>query len=143
MMLQALMKQAIEKNTNDNITAAIAFYGITPQHPVVINAGELTALPETEDLLFEPLAGEMTEGESVEFTETSADESDQPVETDPEEIEDEQDSGSLTLIVVGLIALIIVTVALALGLDWLVRRNQAPQQPSTPGIEQPVETDNN
>ncbi|AFY39727.1 protein serine/threonine phosphatase [[Leptolyngbya] sp. PCC 7376] len=144
MMLQALMGQAVDKNTEDNITAAIAFYGITPQHPVVINAGELTTLPESGDLLFEPLAGEEIEEQTTAQSEDS-EEDQAPSTDDDDDLEgtDEGESNSLTLIIFGLIALVVVTVALALGLDWLVRRNQSPQQPSTPEIEQPIETDEN
>ncbi|OKH13747.1 PP2C family protein-serine/threonine phosphatase [[Limnothrix rosea] IAM M-220] len=139
MMLQALMGQAVEKNTHDNITAAIAFYGITPQHPVVIKAGELaTVLPESEDVLFELQKPE----EALESTATSSETLTDAVAATDEDNElaemAEKEGLSFGMIAFGLIALIIVTATVALGLDWFVRR-QSPQQPDTPDVEQPLE----
>ncbi|MGB2925030.1 MAG: protein phosphatase 2C domain-containing protein [Limnothrix sp.] len=139
MMLKALMDQAIAKNTHDNISAAIAFYGITPQHPVVINAGELaTTSAEVDQLVFEPLPAvtkELAEAEpQAEIVKAS-----EPAEIEEAEAEKSQ-SSSLILIALGLGALLIVTAAVALGFDWFVRRNEQPTPPpSLPETEQPTD----
>lgn len=134
MMLQALMSQAIAKNTHDNISAAIAFYGITPQHPVLINAGELapTSNTEAERLIFEPLPAQPTEA-------PAPPEPEETEEADFEEIEEESQSPQFLMIALGLGALLIVTAAIALGFDWFTRRNNQPEPPSTPSIEQPTD----
>lgn len=138
MMLQALMGQAVEQNTKDNITAAIAFYGITPQHPVVVNAGELATIPDADSLLFETKAAAETGSAIVPVSQESPDD----VMPDESEFETVADPGGfpLTVIILGLVALVILTASVALGLDWFVRRNQSPSQPDIPDVEQPLET---
>jgi protein phosphatase len=135
-MLKALLDQAIEKNTHDNISVAIAFYGITPQHPVVINTGELMSSLEMDDLIFEPM---LTPSQETTQAIASQDEED---DEDLDEMEEHEESqwSQTVLIALGLITLLIVTALVAFGLDRFVRRNQKPDTPTTPNVEQPANT---
>lgn len=131
MMLQALMKQAVETNTQDNISVAIAFYGIRPQHPVVINAGQLQTIEQPEELIFEslPLPNHETpktpeDIEEAEFSEITDEKSQLP---------------QIALIAVGLVIILAIAALAALGINRLMRRDSLPT-PSTPSeLEQPTE----
>ena len=69
-------------------------------------------------------------------------ESSEDVVAEEEEATDIEENEGFPLIVIvfGLVALIVLTVSVALGLDWFVRRNQSPSQPDVPDVEQPLET---
>ncbi|ANV91506.1 protein phosphatase 2C domain-containing protein [Picosynechococcus sp. PCC 8807] len=122
-LLQSLIEKAIAKNPEDNITAAIAFYRFTTD--TFTQAPELETAPAPED--FEP---EFVPPDLALDTTLEAELASEP--------EAENSLSQFTLILVSLVAILLMLVLAAFGLNWLLNREPLPTQPDDPNLETPT-----
>lgn len=122
-LLQGLIEKAIAKNPEDNITAAIAFYRFTTD--TFTQAPDIETAPAPED--FEP---EFVPPDLALDTTLEAE-----LESEPET---ENSLSQFTLILVSLVAILLMLVLAAFGLNWLLNRGPEPTQPGEPNLETPT-----